>query len=78
MIWYIKKALIAIFINAVYLYDDRARIIFNASDRPVEVDYDLLIEMESLENGDIPRGERCSYMTATTPLAIIYTFALSV
>jgi DNA invertase Pin-like site-specific DNA recombinase len=70
-----RRALVAIFINKIVLYDNdpndpnkRARIIFNASDRPVEIDYELLGEMESLENGEISEGERCSYMIADTPL----------
>jgi len=37
-----KRALIAIFINAVYLYDDKATIFFNTIDRTVEVDYNIL------------------------------------
>ena len=63
-----KRALIAIFINKVYLYDDgKARIIFNATDRPVEIDFDLLNEIESLENGASVGGGRCSYMMNTSP-----------
>jgi hypothetical protein len=64
-----KRALISVFINKVFLHDDgRARIIFNATDRPVEIDCELLKEIESLENGGVLRGKRCSYMTATSPI----------
>ena len=62
-----RRALIAIFVNSIYLYDDRARIIFNASDRAVEVDYELLGEIEKLENGAGDGGGRCSYMMACAP-----------
>ena len=61
-----KRALISVFINKVYLYDDRVRIIFNASDRPVEIDYELLEEIAVLENGGIIKGGRCSYLMECT------------
>lgn len=62
-----RKALIAIFINEVYLYDDKVRIIFNASERPVEIDNELLNDIESLENGGVSESGRCSYMKDTSP-----------
>ena len=62
-----RKALIAIFVNSVYLYDDKIRIIFNATDRPITVDYGLLDDIERLENGDPPTSGRCSYMKDTAP-----------
>ncbi|MCL2603106.1 MAG: recombinase family protein [Defluviitaleaceae bacterium] len=66
-----RRALIAVFISAIYLYDDgRVRIIFNASDRPVEVDYELLDEIENLEKGESKGGSgggRCSYMANPSP-----------
>jgi hypothetical protein len=39
-----KRALITIFINAVYLYDDRAVIVFNTTDRPVTVDFKFILD----------------------------------
>lgn len=68
-----RRALITIFINSVYLYDGdddgnkKLRIIFNASGRAIEVDYDLLEEIENLENGVISSGERCSYIKESSP-----------
>jgi len=65
-----KRALIAIFVNEIHLFDDgRTRIIFNASDRAVEIDYELREEIEMLESGenaDNFKGERCSCMIATS------------
>jgi DNA invertase Pin-like site-specific DNA recombinase len=59
-----QRALITIFINAIYLYDDHATIIFNASDKPTAVDYDLLDGIEKdLDKG----GNRGSYMKDTAP-----------
>jgi len=62
-----RRALVAIFVNAIYLYDDKARIVFNASDRPVEIDCELKEEIEGVEDGD-EGGGRCSYIVATAPL----------
>lgn len=62
-----RKALIAIFINEVYLYDDKVRIIFNATDRPITIDCSLLDEIESLENGEYTEIGRCSYIKDTAP-----------
>lgn len=62
-----RKALIAIFINEVYLYDDKVRIIFNATDRPITIDCSLLDEIESLENAGVSGSGRCSYMKDTAP-----------
>lgn len=42
------RALINIFVNSIYLYDDRLTIIFNASDIPVTIDNILL---DDIENG---------------------------
>jgi len=39
-----KRALIAIFISAVYLYDDRAVIVFNTTDRPVTIDSEFVLD----------------------------------
>lgn len=41
-----RKTLISIFVNSVYLYDDRLTIVFNAGDEPVIVDDILLEEIE--------------------------------
>ena len=59
-----KRAVIAIFINAVYLYDDRATIVFYASDKPVTVDVNLIDDMEKVSNGG---GLESSYIKATSP-----------
>lgn len=41
-----KKALIAALINAIYLYDDKITIIFNAGDRKVDLDVSLINDIE--------------------------------
>jgi hypothetical protein len=57
-----RRALITIFINAVYLYDDRATIFFNAIDRTVEFDYNIL--NEGGESSDT-NGAMCSLFNLT-------------
>ena len=43
-----RRAIIAVMVNAVYLYDDgRLTVIFNSSDRPVEVTEGLLADVEA-------------------------------
>ncbi len=41
-----QKTLIAIFVNAIYLYDDKITLIFNSGDKAVTVDADLLSKIE--------------------------------
>jgi hypothetical protein len=64
-----RQAMISIFINAVYLYDDRATIIFNATDKPVSVDYDFILDKmgKSGCNEDNKGTGSGSYMTTTAP-----------
>lgn len=41
-----RKTLINVFVNAIYLYDDRLVIFFNSGDKPVTIDDDLLGKTE--------------------------------
>lgn len=45
-----QKALISVFVNKIYLYDDKITFIFNSGDIPVTVDADLIdfIEEQNL------------------------------
>jgi hypothetical protein len=42
-----RKILITVLVNAIYLYDDRLTVIFNSSDRPVEVTKSLVDSIEA-------------------------------
>ena len=42
-----RKALISIFVNAVYLYDDKITLILNANGKPVTISEPLLDEIEA-------------------------------
>ncbi len=55
-----RKTLIAIFVNSIYLYDDRVTIIFNSGDKPVNVSADLLNRIEDAAQS-IPEGARFVY-----------------
>lgn len=52
-----KKTLIAIFVNAIYLYDDKITLIFNSGDKPVTITNDLLSDIEKQAEA-VPVGER--------------------
>lgn len=41
-----RKTMINIFVNRIYLYDNRAAIIFNTGDKPVTIDDELLSKIE--------------------------------
>lgn len=42
-----RKTLINVFVNAIYLYDDKLVIFFNSGDKPITIDDDLLCAVES-------------------------------
>lgn len=41
-----RKTLISVFVNAIYLYDDKITLIFNSGDKPVTINDLLLSEIE--------------------------------
>jgi len=51
-----RKTLINVFINAIYLYDDRMVIIFNSGDKPVTVTDKLLSEIEASDGFVFGKG----------------------
>ena len=53
-----RKTLINVFVNAIYLYDDRLVIFFNSGDKPVTIDDDLLGKTE--EGDGFVFGSPCS------------------
>lgn len=55
-----QKTLIAIFVNAIYLYDDKITLVFNSGDKAVTVDADLLSKIEKAAE-DTPTAQRFVY-----------------
>lgn len=47
-----RKALIDIFVNKIYLYDDRITITYNSGDEPVTISDKLLSELEEMAEND--------------------------
>ena len=47
-----RRLLIDVFINAIYLYDDRMTLVFNSGDEPVTISDKLLSEIEESSQGD--------------------------
>ena len=52
-----QKMLINVFVNSIYLYDDKITLIFNSGDKEVSVDAKLLSEIENHAE-DTPKDER--------------------
>lgn len=48
-----KKTLITIFVNRIYLYDDKLTIIFNVGKNPVTADFPLLAEAINSNNNEL-------------------------
>ncbi len=62
-----RRAIINIFVNAVYLYDDHFTILINASKKPVSVENIPLDEIEAAFEGENNQMEGCSSATNTVP-----------
>jgi len=46
-----RSTLINVFVNSIYLYDDKMTIIFNSSDQPITVEQSLVDEIEASSEG---------------------------
>lgn len=46
-----RKTLVTVFVNAIYLYDDKITIIFNSGDKPVTVEGELIDGIEIANEG---------------------------
>ena len=62
-----RRRIINIFINAIYLYDDHFKIIFNGGGKPVIVDADLLEDINNYFNSENSTQEECSQLNAVAP-----------
>lgn len=63
-----RRTLITIFVNSVYLYDDRMTIVFNAGDEPAIVDDILLDEIED-SSEDVKSLYSARFGSPKTPLS---------
>lgn len=63
-----RKTLVNVFVNRIYLYDDRMTIIFNTGDKPVEVNDELLQKIETNSEEFV-----CSYLEPVAPPTRYYT-----
>ena len=57
-----RKTLINVFINAIYLYDDKITFIFNSGDKPITIDDKLLSDIEA-DN----KSFECSFLEQVAP-----------
>ncbi len=58
-----RKVLISVFVNEIYLYDDRLTMIFNSGDEPVTISDKLLSEIE-VSNG----ADKILFLDKSAPL----------
>lgn len=69
-----RKTLINVFVNAIYLYDDKITFIFNSGDKPITIDDKLLSDIE-LDN----KAFECSFLEQVAPpkkrIALQYAFS---
>ena len=66
-----RRGIINIFLQAVYLYDDRMTLIFNGGEQPITLDDVLLDEIESHLESAVSYHEKCSSLVANAPPNIV-------
>lgn len=66
-----QKTLIAVFVNAIYLYDDKITLIFNSGDKAVTVDAELLNELERKADAT-PKDERFAFEQLSSTITHTY------
>ena len=64
-----RKTLINVFINAIYLYDDKMTIYFNSGDKPVTIDDDLISAVEASDG--FVFNSACSTTTRSVELGFL-------
>ena len=62
-----RRGIINIFLQAVYLYDDRMTLIFNGGEQPITLDDVLLDEIEGHLESAVSYHEKCSPLVADAP-----------
>ena len=62
-----RRAVINIFLNKIYLYDDKFRLVLNGSGQPVEIDNIMLDEIDDYFGSQISDSAECSSMVADAP-----------
>ena len=62
-----RRGIINIFLQAVYLYDDRMTLIFNGGEHPITLDDVLLDEIEDHLESAVSYHEKCSSLVADAP-----------
>ena len=68
-----RRSLINIFIGAIYLFDDRFRIILNGSEKPIEIDDELLDEVNDYFDGLNKAKAECSHLVANDFICFYFT-----
>lgn len=56
-----------IFVGAIYLFDDKFRIILNGSEKPIEIDDVLIDEVNDYFDGLNQAQSECAHLVADAP-----------
>ena len=62
-----RRAIINIFVQSIYLYDDHFTLIINASKKPLSIDNIPLDDIETAFEGEIGALEGCSSLSTPAP-----------
>ena len=62
-----RKAIINIFVQSIYLYDDHFTLIINASKKPLSIDNIPLDDIETAFEGETGASEGCSSLNTPAP-----------
>ena len=62
-----RKAIINIFVQSIYLYDDHFTLIINASKKPLSIDNIPLDDIETAFEGETGASEGCSSLSTPAP-----------
>ena len=62
-----RRAIINIFVQSIYLYDDHFTLIINASKKPLSIDNIPLDDIETAFEGETGASEGCSSLNAPAP-----------
>ena len=73
-----RRSLINIFVGAIYLFDDKFRIILNGSEKPIEIDDVLVDEVNDYFDGLNQAKLECSHLVADAPPYRVFITDLTV
>lgn len=62
-----RKSLVNIFVNTIYLWDDRFQLILNGSGKPIEITDIPIEDIDDFFEDEIKAHNECSHLVADAP-----------